>query len=106
MRVRFFMARTLLLSVGLAISSALVALPLGAASLPGLAKPPIDYAREDRWTQEVVPSLVVGEAVYLATAERGKVLAILTQPSHRAKGAVLIVHGLGVHPDFGVINAL
>jgi dienelactone hydrolase len=61
-----------------------------------------DYAREERWAQEIVPSLVVGDAVYLRTATRAKVLAILAEPSGVAKGGVIVVHGLGVHPDFGV----
>jgi len=65
-----------------------------------------DYAREERWAQEVVPSLVVGDAVYLATPARGKVLAILTEPSGAFGGGVVIVHGLGVHPDWGLIGGL
>jgi alpha/beta superfamily hydrolase len=71
-----------------------------------LAAPAIDYAREGRWAQEVVPSLVVGDAVYLATEARPKVLAILTAPAGTAKGAVIVVHGAGVHPDWGLIGAL
>jgi alpha/beta superfamily hydrolase len=65
-----------------------------------------DYAREERWAQEVVPALVVGDAVYLATPTRAKVLAILTEPTGPAKGGVVVVHGLGVHPDWGLIGGL
>jgi len=65
-----------------------------------------DYMREERWAREVVPSLVVGDAVYLATPARSKVLAILTTPAATSKGSVILVHGLGVHPDFGVTSAL
>jgi alpha/beta superfamily hydrolase len=61
-----------------------------------------DYAREERWAQEVVPAIVVGDAVYLATPTRPKVLAILAEPSGAAKRGVVIVHGLGVHPDWGL----
>jgi hypothetical protein len=61
-----------------------------------------DYAREERWAQEVVPALVVGDAVYLATGTRAKVLALLTQPPGAPKGGVVVVHGLGVHPDWGL----
>ena len=67
---------------------------------------PIDYGREDRWTQEVVPSIVVGEPIYLATSLRPRILAILTVPSAGSKGSVIVVHGLGVHPDFGMINGI
>ena len=65
-----------------------------------------DYAREERWAQEIVPSIVVGDAVYLATPARAKVLAILTAPSGAAAGGIVIVHGLGVHPDWGLIGGL
>lgn len=65
-----------------------------------------DYAREERWAQEIVPSLVVGDAVYLATSARPRVLAILTEPSGAAAGGVVVVHGLGVHPDWGLIGGL
>jgi alpha/beta superfamily hydrolase len=65
-----------------------------------------DYEREERWAQEVVPSIVVGDAVYLAIRSRPKVLAILTRPDGVAAGGVVIVHGLGVHPDWGLISGL
>jgi alpha/beta superfamily hydrolase len=71
-----------------------------------LAATAIDYVREDRWAQEVVPALVVGDAVYLGTPARPKVLAILTEPTGASKGGVIVLHGLGVHPDWGLIGGL
>jgi alpha/beta superfamily hydrolase len=65
-----------------------------------------DYAREERWAQEVAPAIVVGDPVYLATPSRAKVLAILAEPPGAAKGGVVIVHGLGVHPDWGLNGGL
>jgi dienelactone hydrolase len=73
---------------------------------PAAAQPVIDFAREDRWAQEVVPSLVVGDAVYLTTTARPQVLAILSEPSGVSKGGVIVIHGLGVHPDFGFISGV
>jgi pimeloyl-ACP methyl ester carboxylesterase len=70
------------------------------------AQPAIDYARENRWAQEVVASIVVGDAVWLATPLRAKVLAILALPSGVPKGGVVVIHGLGVHPDFGMIGGI
>jgi hypothetical protein len=84
----------------LLLVSTLVAVARVAAALP------IDYGREDRWAQEVVPSIVVGEPIYLATSERPRILAILTVPPGAPKGALVVVHGLGVHPDFGMINGV
>lgn len=71
-----------------------------------LAAPAIDYPREERWAQEIVPSLVIGDAVYLRTATRAKVLALLTGPAAASKGGLIIVHGLGVHPDFGFVGGI
>ena len=64
-----------------------------------------DDARELRWAEEVAPQVVVGEVLWLATPQRAKVLALYTSaPS--ARGGVVIVHGLGVHPDWGLNGAL
>jgi alpha/beta superfamily hydrolase len=82
---------------------ALIVLSLAASAF---GEPAIDYAREERWAQEIVPALVVGDAVWLATVARPKVLAILTEPSAAPKGGVIVVHGLGLHPDFGLVNGV
>jgi hypothetical protein len=67
-----------------------------------------DYAREARLAQEIVPAIVVGDAVYLATARQPRVLALYTDATSPAivKAAVIVVHGVGVHPDWGLINGL
>jgi alpha/beta superfamily hydrolase len=72
------------------------------AALPAMAQ---DYAREKRWADEVVPSLVVGDAVWLETSAGRRFLAVHA-PAADAKGAVVVVHGIGVHPDHGVIGVL
>ena len=71
-----------------------------------VAAPTMDRAREERWAREVVPSIVVGDPVYLATAASPKVLAILTDPAGAAAGGIVVVHGLGVHPDWGLIGGI
>jgi len=35
-----------------------------------------DEAREERWAREIVPQVVVGDAVWLATPQRSNVLAL------------------------------
>ena len=72
------------------------------AALPAAAQ---DYAREKRWADEVVPGLVVGDAVWLETSTGRRFLAIHA-PAAKPRGAVVIVHGIGVHPDHGVIGVL
>ncbi len=64
-----------------------------------------DYAREKKWADEVVPSIVVGDPVYLKQANGHEFLTLFT-PVKDAKSAVLIAHGLGIHPDWGLIGVL
>jgi pimeloyl-ACP methyl ester carboxylesterase len=66
---------------------------------------PSDYAREKRWADQIVPTLVSGEVVWLEAPRTEKFLGLYTEaPS--AKGAIILAHGLGVHPDYGVIGEL
>ncbi len=64
-----------------------------------------DYAREARWANEITPTLVVGDAVTLAQKSGHKFLALYTE-AKSARAAVIVVHGLGVHPDWALIGAL
>ncbi len=72
------------------------------AALPAWGQ---DYAREKRWADEVVPNLVVGDAVWLETSAGRRFLAIHAVAAN-PRGAVVVVHGIGVHPDHGVIGVL
>ena len=68
-----------------------------------------DLEREARWRAEVVPGLVVGEAVDLPGPANRPFLGLLTEApgADRAAATLLvIVHGIGVHPDHGVIGTL
>lgn len=65
-----------------------------------------DYAREKRWLDEVKPSLVVGEAVMIKSGRtKNEFLGLYTQVPNPV-ATVVIVHGLGVHPDHGIIGVL
>jgi pimeloyl-ACP methyl ester carboxylesterase len=66
---------------------------------------PSDYAREKRWADQIVPALVSGEAVWLEAPRTEKFLGIYSEAKN-AKGAIILAHGLGVHPDYGVIGEL
>lgn len=63
-----------------------------------------DYAREKKWADEITPGVVVGEPLYLDAAGH-KFLGIYTE-APKAKVAVIVVHGLGVHPDWELIGVL
>ena len=62
-----------------------------------------DYEREKRWADEIVPGLMVGEAVWLGSGR--KFLGLYAEKKD-ARLAILFVHGKGVHPDFGLIGNL
>lgn len=85
-----------------ALRSLLAAAALGLLACAALAQ---DYAREKRWEAEVKGNLVVGDAVKLKLASGHAFLALYT-PVQNAKTGVVLVHGIGVHPDHGVIGIL
>lgn len=64
-----------------------------------------DYAREQRWAAEITPAILVGDPVQLALPSGRKFLGIYA-PNAKARAGVVVVHGLGVHPDWGLINPL
>lgn len=64
-----------------------------------------DYAREKRWADEITPGLVVGDAVYLTQRSDHKFLALHTEAA-QPRAAAIVVHGLGVHPDWSLIGVL
>ncbi len=64
-----------------------------------------DYAREKRWADEVVPNVVVGDAVWLKEKDGRAFLGLYTAVQG-AKRAVLLVHGIGVNPNHGIIGEL
>jgi predicted alpha/beta-hydrolase family hydrolase len=82
--------------------SALLCLALLA---PAIAGAQADYAREQRWADEITPAILVGDPVYLALKDGRKFLTIWT-PNAKAAAGIIVVHGLGVHPDWGLINPL
>lgn len=79
---------------------------LGAALLAAqLAFAQPDYAREKRWADEITPAILVGDPIHLELANGHRFLAIWA-PNPKAVAGVIVVHGLGVHPDWGLINPL
>lgn len=59
-----------------------------------------DLAKERRWADQIVDALITGEAEWLAVGEQ-KVLSIYTpSETEPARGAAIILHGIGVHPDW------
>jgi len=68
----------------------------GAAAAPARQG---DAAKERRWAGQIVDALIDGEAVWLEAGGR-RFLAIYTPPSGRPRGGVVLLHGMGAHPDW------
>ncbi|MCG6872283.1 MAG: alpha/beta hydrolase family protein [Gammaproteobacteria bacterium] len=60
-----------------------------------------DLAKEKRWADQVMENLFDGEAVWLQAGEL-KFLGLLTEAAE-PKGAVVVMHGVGIHPDWQTI---
>ena len=59
-----------------------------------------NLAKEKRWADQIVDSLIDGEAVWLK-ADRQPFLAIYTEASEgEPLGGAIILHGIGIHPDW------
>jgi pimeloyl-ACP methyl ester carboxylesterase len=72
---------------------------------PASALAQADYAREQRWADEISPGVVVGDPVYLGGGSSRRFLAIWA-PNPKAAAGVIVVHGLGLHPDWGLNGTL
>lgn len=72
-------------------------------SFPAFAAP--DYAREQRWADEITPAIVVGDPLYSTQKSGHRFLGIYTEAA-KPKMGVVVVHGLGVNPDWGMIGML
>jgi dienelactone hydrolase len=69
-------------------------------SLPTLAS---DLAKEKRWADQIIDAIMVGDAEWL-TVGKQKVLSLYTeQETEKAKGGVIVLHGIGVHPNWDQI---
>jgi pimeloyl-ACP methyl ester carboxylesterase len=65
---------------------------------PSLAASKSDRAKEKRWEEQIVDSLLVGEAVKLKAGDT-MFLALYAEPAtDQSKGAVILLHGIGAHP--------
>jgi len=83
--------RAWLISLLLAISTSAFAAP--------------DYVREKKWDDEISPGIVVGDPMYLTQKNGHKFLGIYTEAAN-AKMGVVVLHGTGIHPDWGLISTL
>lgn len=57
-----------------------------------------DQAKEKRWEEQIVPSLLVGEPVTLKAGEVEFLALAADNVSETELGGAIIIHGIGVHP--------
>ena len=63
------------------------------------AQSQIDFERERLWAEEIVPTIVEGEPMYLEVKGQPRFLNLYTKVP-QAKAAVILLHGLRRHPDW------
>lgn len=72
-------------------------------ALPAMAS---DLQREQRWADQTVDAILVGTPEWLSAGDH-RFLALWTEAANEQQGAVILLHGVGVHPDWpDVINPL
>lgn len=64
-----------------------------------------DYAREKRWADQILPTLMIGDAVWLEQKNGHRFLTLYTAVKN-AKTALIIAHGRGWSPDYELYNVL
>jgi alpha-beta hydrolase superfamily lysophospholipase len=64
-----------------------------------------DYEKEKRWADDILPTLMVGDAVWLQQKNGHRFLGLLIDRKE-SKGAVIIAHGRGWSPDFELYGTL
>ena len=69
------------------------------AALPAAATES-DIAKEQRWANQIIDSLLDGEAIRLADPDGYEFLSILTEGDTGSGRAVILAHGIGVHPNW------
>ena len=80
-----------------------LSLVLALLAMPALAIS--DYDREKRWADQILPTLMIGEAVWLQQAAGHKFLTLYTE-AENPRGALIVAHGRGWSPDYELYGAL
>jgi pimeloyl-ACP methyl ester carboxylesterase len=65
-----------------------------------------DYEKEKRWADDILPTLMVGDAVWLQQKNGHRFLTLFIDKGEKSKGAVIIAHGRGWSPDFELYGTL
>ncbi len=83
-------------NIGTALGAGLLLCALLSSSLASAS----DGPREKRWSSQILETLLIGEAVWLKGDKDKKFLSLYTKAEGTPKGAVLLLHDEGLHPDW------
>ena len=61
-----------------------------------------DREKEKRWADQIIDSLLDGEAIYLSDGSE-KFLTIETHADAPKETGVIVIHGIGIHPDWETV---
>ena len=61
-----------------------------------------DLAKEQRWADQTVDSIMDGDAVWLKSGDL-KFLSIYTEAENDSDKGMIVVHGTGIHPNWGQV---
>jgi hypothetical protein len=65
----------------------------------------MDYEREKRWSDQILPAILIGEPVWLKQKNGHEFLALYTE-AEKPRGALIVGHGRGWNPDFELYGTL
>lgn len=57
-----------------------------------------DVAKEKRWEEQIVPSLLVGDPIMLKAGDVEFLALVADNMADKELGGAIIIHGIGVHP--------
>jgi len=82
------------------LSKALISILLSMFATSLFAATLSDTAKEARWAEQIVPALLDGEAIWLDDGQGHEFLGIYTPADGAGKRAVILMHGIGAHPNW------
>ena len=62
-----------------------------------------DLAKEQRWAEQIVDSLLDGEAVYLNDGTSDFLTIVTESQTDETRRGAVVIHGIGVHPNWPTI---
>ena len=59
-----------------------------------------DVAKEQRWADQIVDSLMDGDELWLNDGSGHEFLGLMTEAEEESTNAIVLLHGIGVHPNW------